>query len=251
VVPPVEEITFTAPRKLRRRLLGQEWRDVSMAHWPADPDVVARILPAGTVPDRLHGTTHVGLIGFRMHGLGFGRGPAVPYLGTFLETNVRLYTVDGAGRRGVYFCSLDAERLLPVVGARVAVALPYMWSRMRLERSTDVLTYTCRRRWPRPAARSTMRVRVGAAIEEVSELDAFLTARWGLHTRWYGRTIYLPNVHERWPLHRAELVDLDDPVDGGLLDAAGFRAAGTPASTLYAGRVRVEFGPATVVDERD
>ncbi|HEY5847169.1 MAG TPA: DUF2071 domain-containing protein [Microlunatus sp.] len=249
-MPIAEEITSTAPRSLRRRLLRQEWRDVSMVHWPADPEAVARLVPPGTVPDRLHGTTYVGLIGFRMYGLGLGVGPAIPYLGTFLETNVRLYTVDVAGRRGVYFCSLDAERLPAVIGARVGVRLPYMWSRMRLDRSADVLSYTCRRRWPGPAARSTMRVRVGAEIDEASELDAFLTARWGLHTQWYGRTIYLPNVHETWPLHRAELVERDDPVDGGLLAAAGFRVDGAPVSTLYASQVRVAFGPATVVDGR-
>lgn len=242
-----EKITPNAPRELRRRLLRQEWRDVSMLHWPADSAAVARLLPAGTAPDHLHGTTYVGLIGFRMHGLGLGVGPAIPYLGTFLETNVRLYTVDVAGRRGVFFCSLDAERLLAVIGARVGVRLPYMWSRMRLDRSSDVVTYTSRRRWPRPATRSEMSVRVGGAIGEASELESFLTARWGLHTRWYGRTIYLPNVHETWPLHRGELLSLEDPIPGGLLAAAGFDVDGAPVSTLYAERVAVAFGPATVV----
>ena len=53
---------------------------------------------AGTRPDTLDGVAHVGLIGFRMVGLGFGYGPPVPYLGTFWETNVRLYSVDDAGR---------------------------------------------------------------------------------------------------------------------------------------------------------
>src|SRR3712207_7653855 len=63
----------------------------------------------------LGGVTYMGLIGFRMEGLGFLRGPGVPYLGTFLETNVRLYSVDRRGRRAVVFLSLDAERLLPVL----------------------------------------------------------------------------------------------------------------------------------------
>ena len=221
-----------------------------MLHWPADPEIVARLLPHGTRPDLLHGVTYVGLIGFRMYRLGLGVGPAFPYLGTFLETNVRLYTVDNEGRRGVFFCSLDAERLPAVLAARIGVALPYLWSRMRLDRSGDVLSYRCRRRWPRPAAHSTMRLRVGSVIDDVSELDAFLTARWGLHASWYGRTIYLPNVHETWPLQRAELLALEDPIDGGLLSAAGFRVDGAPVSTLYARRVRVAFGPATVIRPR-
>ena len=38
--------------------------------------------------------------------------------GSFLETNVRLYSVDEHGRRGVVFRSLEADRLLPVLTAR-------------------------------------------------------------------------------------------------------------------------------------
>jgi uncharacterized protein len=44
--------------------------------------------------------------------------PAIPYLGSFAETNVRLYSVGPDGRRGVVFRSLDAARLMPVLAAR-------------------------------------------------------------------------------------------------------------------------------------
>ena len=43
-----------------------------------------------------------------------------------------------------------------------------------------------------------------------TDLDHFLSARWGLHTRWAGRTLYVPNTHEPWPVHDAEVVELDD-----------------------------------------
>lgn len=243
----VEEVTPTAPRPLRRRLLIQDWLDVTMLHWEADPDLVQRQLPAGTRPDLIDGRTYVGLIGFRMRRLGFGPGPGLPHLGDFLETNVRLYSVDDEGRRGVYFCSLDAERLLPVIGARVAMRLPYMWSSMRLDRDDDVLTYYCTRRLPRPTAQSVMRVRIGPPLPTPSALDHFVTARWGLHTRWYGRTLYLPNVHEQWPLRSAELLTLDDPPETGLLARAGFEVTGPPLSAVYAPKVSVRFGPGSVL----
>jgi uncharacterized protein YqjF (DUF2071 family) len=60
-----------------------------------------------------------------MHRVGWFRLPGVPYPGTFPETNVRLYSVDEHGRRGVLFRSLDASRLIPVTVARAApAALP-------------------------------------------------------------------------------------------------------------------------------
>src|SRR3954447_24115838 len=177
-----EEVTPATPRPVRRSLLVQRWTDLTFLHWPADPALVAPLLPAGCRPDVLDGVTYVGLIAFRMEGVGFLRGPGVPYLGTFAETNVRLYSVDRRGHRAVVFLSLDAERLLPVLTARAWLRLPYMWSRMRLRHEGDLITYTSRRRWPQPrGTSSTITVRIGDEIAEPTALEHFVTARWGLH----------------------------------------------------------------------
>lgn len=234
----IEDVNAETARPVRRPWLVQSWRDLAFLHWAVDPAVVAPLLPAGTSPDTLDGVTYVGLIGFRMVGLGPLRGPGLPYLGTFAETNVRLYSVDGRGRRAVVFRSLDATRLLPVLTARALLRLPYMWSRMRVRADGDLRTYTCDRLCP-GRARSAMTVRVGEPIAAPTPLEHFLTARWGLHTRAWGRTLHLPNEHPRWPLHRASLVSLDDT----LVTAAGLPApAGPPASVLFSPGVPVVFG---------
>jgi uncharacterized protein len=236
----VEAVTALTPRPVRRSLLVQRWSELTFLHWPADPAVVAPLLPAGTRPDLLDGVTYVGLIAFRLERFGFFRGPGVPHLGTFCETNVRLYSVDDQGRRAVVFRSLDAERLIPVLTARAWLNLPYMWSRMRLTRAGDERRYVSRRRWPGPrGAASSLAVRVGEPIAEPTALEHFLTARWGLHTHAWGRTIHLPNEHPSWPLHRATLLSLDDD----LVAAAGLPAPdGPPVSVLYSPGVPVTFG---------
>ncbi len=236
-----EELTPTAPRPVRRTVFTQAWRDVAFVHWAYDPELVAPLLPAGVAPDVLDGATQVGLIAFRMRGIGVGPSPGIPYFGSFAETNVRVYTVDGAGRRGVFFLSLDATRLAPVLVAR-ALGVPYSWSRMSVEdRPGDVHAYTCRRRWPGPAGtRSRLAVRAGAAVRTPTELERFVTARWGLHLSGRRGPVYWPNEHAEWPLHRAELVELDD----GLVAATGLPApAGPPASVLWTPGVEVRFGP--------
>jgi uncharacterized protein YqjF (DUF2071 family) len=243
----VEPVTALPSRALRRAVTAQRWEHLSFLHWPVAPEAVAPLLPPGTRPDTLDGVTWVGLIGFRMVGIGLGVGPGVPYLGTFCETNVRLYSVDGLGRRAVVFRSLDAERLLPVAVAQVALRLPYQWSRMRMARDGDTFTYTCRRRGPaHRGVRSRMVVRAGEPIGSPTDLEHFLTARWALHTRAHGRTRYLPNAHPRWPLHRAELLELDDE----LVAAAGLpQVQGPPPSVLYSPGVDVRFGaPVTLRD---
>ncbi len=236
----IEDVTPETVRPVRRSLLVQSWHDLTFLHWAVPPEVVAPHLPRGTVPDTLDGVTYVGLIGFRMVRLGPLRGPGIPYLGTFCETNVRLYSVDARGRRAVVFLSLDAERLVPVLTAQALLRLPYKWARMRLDKDGDVLRYTSTRRWPGPrGAASALTVRVGAPVEHPSAVDHFVTARWGLHTRAWGRSLHLPNEHPRWPLHRAEILELDDD----LVTASGLPApAGPPVSVLYSPGVPVTFG---------
>jgi hypothetical protein len=238
----VESVTPTTPRPVRGSLLVQRWEELAFLHWAVEPAAVAPFLPAGTVPDTLDGVTYVGLIAFRMAGVGFFRGPGVPYFGTFCETNVRVYSVDPAGRRGVVFLSLDAARLLPVLIARAGLSLPYMWSRMRLSRSGDVVRYTSRRLFS--SAASELSVRVGAPVASPSPLEHFLSARWALHTRAWGRTLHMPNDHPQWPLHRAELLTLDD----GLIAATGLPPfTRPPDSVLYSPGVPVTFGAPDVV----
>lgn len=238
--PPPEPVTADAREPIARPLLTQSWLDLAFLHWAVDPALVAGLLPAGTVPDTFDGTTYVGLIAFRMHRVGWFSLPGIPYLGTFPETNVRLYSVDEHGRRGVVFRSLDASRLIPVMLARMGFQLPYMWARMDIEAAGDLRTYRSSRRWPGPrGARSRISVRIGEPLTEPTGLEHFLTARWALHNTAYGRPMYLPNAHPRWPLHRAELIACDED----LVAAAGLPApVGEPVSVLYSPGVKVRFG---------
>lgn len=238
---PSEPITWEAPPLARRQIMHQRWRDATFLHWRVAPSLVAPLLPPGTRPDVFDGTSWVGLIPFRMVGAGVGRGPSVPWLGTFAETNVRLYSVDATGRRGVVFRSLDASRLAVVLGARTAFGLRYNWARMTVRAEGDVLRYATTRRWPGPrGAGGRIVVRPGEALAARDPLADFLTGRWGLHTRWAGRDLYVPNSHEPWPLQRATLVDLEDSLVAaaglpGLVDRA-------PDSVLFSPGVRTVFG---------
>ncbi len=222
----IEPVSSQAPALHGRVMMIQDWRDLTFLHWAVEPERVAHLMPPGVRPDTLDGTTYVGLIPFRMVDAGLGRGPAVPWAGTFLETNVRLYSVDETGRRGIVFLSLDTDRSIVVGGARLGFGLPYRWSRMRYSATGAVHTYTSSLRWPGVRARSRVVVRVGEP-REATPLDAFVSARWGLHVRWWGRTLFVANEHEPWPLHDAEVLELDDGLLGSVgLDELAGRAAG-------------------------
>jgi len=183
-------VSAQAPSLRGPRFLRQRWSDLTFLHWRVDPALVAPLLPAGTAPDVHDGSTWVGLIPFVTAASALGRGPVVPWLGSFAETNVRFYSVDSAGRRGIVFRSMEAERLPTVIGARAVFNLPYTWAQMRVHRSADVIEYQSARRWPAPhGAGGRIVVRPGARLEVHDPEMDFLTARWGLHTTVLGRTI--------------------------------------------------------------
>jgi uncharacterized protein len=235
----VDPVSAEAPLLTGRVMMNQRWLDLTFLHWAVDPAEVARLMPPGVRPDTLDGVTYVGLIPFRMVGAGVGRGPGVPWLGTFLETNVRLYSVDETGRRGIVFLSLDADRAAVVAGARAAFGLPYRWARMRYRTDGELHRYDARlRRRGRPVE-SHVVVRAGARRES-TELDDFLSARWGLHVRWWGRTLFVPNHHEPWPVHDAEVVRLDDDLTASV--GLHHLAARAPDHVAFSPGVRTEFG---------
>lgn len=180
--------------------MTQSWTRLTFVHWQYDAGVLAPLLPPGVRPDVLEGSAWVGLVPFAMRRVRLFGAPPLPHVSAFLETNVRTYTVGPDGTRGIFFLTLEADRLLPVLAARASYRLPYAWARMSLQQTSDVLTYESTRRWPaRVGATSRVRVRVGGPVQ-ASPLDHALTARWDLHSSWWlGRTLVTPARHDRWP----------------------------------------------------
>ncbi|MGI8415981.1 MAG: YqjF family protein [Nakamurella sp.] len=253
------EFDGQGPPLATRQIMSQWWRDICFVHWRVDPSLVAPRLPSGTRPDICDGSAWVGLIPFRMVDAGIGRHGPVPRLGTFLEMNVRTYSVDRQGRHGVVFLSLEAERLAVVAAARALLGVPYQWATMSFAGSGSEpvavsgamtaerrqISYRSVRRTLRGATgpRSRLDVSVRAPIAAPSSRDLFLTARFGLHTSCWGRTLWIPNTHRPWALHDADIVKLED----NLVQAAGFGdlASRPPDSVLFAAGVRTVFGRPT------
>lgn len=222
-----EPVTASPPRGPAVAPLGVALSDVVFLNWRYAPEQIHPLVPPGTTADTFDGAAYVGLVGFRIRAYG-----------EFLELNVRTYTLDERGRRGVVFLDMEADRLPWVLAAR-AGALPYRWSRMSLGRDAHVLEFRCTRRWPRPAGLAArVRIRVGRPIDG-GPLEHFLTARWRLHHRLPAVTVTARLVHDRWPLHAADLLDLEDQ----LIAATGLPApTAGPDSVLYSPGIRGRLG---------
>lgn len=212
------------PFEVEAPIMLHRWEQLTFLHWSFDPAAVQRLLPAGLTVEPMEDRAWVGLVPFYMRVSTPGdRG--VPWATRFCETNVRTYVRDEHGRSGIWFFSLDAARLGAVVVARATYRLPYFWSAMELEASSDEVRYECRRRWPGPrgaSSRATVRLGEPFAPSELTERDHFLTARWTMHMARGGWARFARAWHEPWVLRRATVVQLDDEL---------VAAAGLPALT--------------------
>ena len=237
----IEPVTAAPIRPVSKPIMLQGWHKLTSLHWRYPPHVVQSILPEGYRVDTFDGDAWVGLIPFHMRRIRIPRLPPFGPLSTFPETNIRTYIVDPHGRRAVWFASLDINRLIPTVVARVSYQLPYCWSNMSIEETGDVITYTSRRRWPRKTrgASSTVSVRRGEMIDpaNITDLEHFLTARWALGTT-LGRQLMWADVdHPAWPLQRAELLSWDET----LMHAAGLPEPSGEPVVLYSPGVDVRI----------
>ena len=82
--------------------MRQTWRRLTFLHWPYDPDLIRRFIPAGLELDTFDNAAWVGLVPFEIYDL-----PGIPH---FPETNLRTYVIGPDGSRAVWFFSLEAAR---------------------------------------------------------------------------------------------------------------------------------------------
>jgi uncharacterized protein YqjF (DUF2071 family) len=249
----IDDLAASAPERVDRAVMVQRWDRLSFLHRPCDPEVVRRVLPPDLEIDTFDGVAWIGLIAFRLT-VQAPALPALPWISRFAEVNVRTYVRGPDGRRGIWFLSLDADRLAAVIVARRWYRIPYLWGATHLIETPRAVRYESRRRWPGSAGaelRLTVAPSEAIAPSDVTELERFLTCRWRLYSP---APLALPATrirfiatqveHQPWPLRRAHVLELRE----GLLEAAGLPGFGPDVIAHFSPGVRVRFGERHAVD---
>lgn len=105
-----------------------------------------------------------------------------------------------------------------------------MWSWCRSfgsDGSGPVCGYEVERRGGQPASRFVVRSDLPLSADDERSWE--LTARFGMHTRFGGRTFFLSVSHRFRPLHLTDVVHFED----GLLGAAGLEVTGPLEAVLF------------------
>jgi hypothetical protein len=189
--------------------MRMSWCDLLFAHWRVDPETLRALLPRTDPPlelDLWNGEAWIGIVPFRMANVGLNGLPGLPGARAFPELNVRTY-VNGGGRPGVWFFSLDAASWLAVRGARIGFHLPYFDAEMRCEQRGDGFQYQSRRTH-RGGGTAVLEVDYRPTGDvfrsQPGSLEHWLTERYRLFAADSRGRLFRGEIeHEPWPLQSA------------------------------------------------
>tara|TARA_B100000676_G_scaffold311245_1_gene380405 strand:+ start:507 stop:1223 length:717 start_codon:yes stop_codon:yes gene_type:complete len=226
----------TADKEVKKAVMVQHWSDLVFIHWRYPAEIVQSLLPQGVKVEQFDGSAWVGLIPFHMNDLGFPLLHPLPYVGSFPEVNVRTYVRYGE-YSGVWFFSLDINKILPTVTARTIYEIPYCYGNVSHRKTGNFVTTNVIRKWPKTSASSTIVIETDEPTD--GDLERFLTARWGLITKSKRNKFLWAQVHHPpWQLHSARLLHLDDT----LVTAAGLPEPEGRPHVMYSEGVPVRIG---------
>ena len=231
---PALDQTAHRPWSLPERpwVMTQSWHDLLFAHWRVDEHRLRPLVPPAFNVDRFDGSAWLGIVPFTMRHVAPRGVPALPWLSAFPELNVRTYVSPRDGKKGVWFFSLDAARVLAVLGARALFRLPYFAAAMRVTHNGPSVDYRSRRRGGAAVFEATYEPSGAAFVPQRGTLEYFLTERYCLyHVDPLGRPSRLDIHHAPWRLQpaRAEIAR------NTMTDGLGLRLDGPPL-LHYAGR---------------
>lgn len=192
-------------------VMYQTWRDILFLHWEWDPAEIQASLPPGLYVDTFGAKAYVSVTPFFMNDVRAALLPEIPGTANFLELNVRTYVHDRHGTPGVWFYSLDCNRTLAVLMARVFYSLPYFSAEMSAEEEGGYYRYRCHRQGEREPAIFHYRKEPKTVSSQPGSLPFFLTERYLLYS--YSQKtqkLYTARVHHPpWELFQAHLGQCD------------------------------------------
>jgi uncharacterized protein YqjF (DUF2071 family) len=220
-------------------IMYQSWGSLLFLHWACEPSELEPHIPAGLSIDTFAGKAYLTISPFTLWDARPIFMPPLPLLSDFHEVNLRTYVhVDGAP--GVYFFSLDANRLIPVIAARNLFYLAYREAEIHLERKDGVVDYRMERtEEPKATLQARWREEGDSFNAEPGSLEFFLVERYALYTRSSDQLYRCRIHHEPWPLRKAHL----DYFETTLFEANGLPTPAGEPILQAGGPVHVEVWP--------
>ncbi len=149
----------------------QEWNNAVFFHWKINPNLLLHYIPDGLSLDIIDGYAWVSLVIFRIRPRLL---PSFAPISNFEEINLRTYVTKN-DKPGVYFLSIEAEKLLSSIIAKSLSGLPYQKSNIKRGRN-NILSHH-----PNKPFTINATYAIGNSMQTKTALDIFLTERYCLY----------------------------------------------------------------------
>jgi uncharacterized protein len=176
----------------------QEWQSVIFAHWRVPVESLRKLVPKGLEIDLYNGEAWISLVAFTLKDLRLHYLPSFPPVSDFHEINMRTYVLRN-NKPGIYFLSLEAQKTISTLIARLVIGLNYYKSEINYQpgylESENLKQLFYVRAMYNP----------GADLTEKNEIDRWLTDRFCLFHELSGKIFSHDIHHQDWPLRTPQI----------------------------------------------
>jgi uncharacterized protein YqjF (DUF2071 family) len=220
-------------------VMHQRWEDLLFLHWPIPADLIRPLVPAELELDLFENQSWISVTPLHLTDVRMSSMPAVPGTSDFHELNVRTYVLR-QGVPGIWFFSLDASKLLPILGARILYGLPYYKARIRFARAFPDFGFSSSRTGSE-TARLSVTWKVGRRLRDpaTSSLAFFLVERYSLFTV-SGKAVYQTRIYHHPYILEEAIVTLKH---SSMIDQLGIPEPVSEPVTHFSRSLEVDVWP--------
>lgn len=229
-------------------ILTQVWNDMLFLHYQVSPALLRPYVPQELELDLFEGKPWISIIPFKVTKMRARGLPHFPYLHTYLELNVRTY-VKYKGIPGIYFFSLDADKLLAVLGAQMGLGLPYKKAHMSFQQEGDQFYFSSERIAHNKAYHFDVQYERQRILyePEPDSLDFWLLERYSMYSFWGDFIIRGDIHHDQWKVSMVHADILTNTMTDFLPERA---LQFVPSHMHYSRRKRFLFFPPKIVGRK-
>lgn len=201
-------------------IMTQKWHQLLFCHWIVPEKLLRAEVPPQFELDLFNGQTWLGIIPFRVTGMRFRCLPPFPYISKYLELNIRTY-VKYKGTPGIYFLSIDANKWMAVLGAKIGALLPYRYAQMKIDQDGDITQFHSNR-----GKKEKLQIQYQPTsplfIPKQGSLEFWLFERYCFFVTKRNR-VYRGDIHhDRWRVGHAEADFIKNTMASKLLNQSYF-----------------------------
>lgn len=186
--------------------LSAEWRNLIMANYAVDPEILKPYLPAKTELDFFNGKTYVSLVGFLFANTRI-RGIRIPFHVNFEEVNLRFYVKhfeNGIWKRGVVFVKEIVPK--PAISFVANTVYKEKYCRMRMKHFLSVNNGEMQTgyHWKNNGSWNYIEATAASTAQDIvsGTEEEFIAEHYFGYSRYNAETTYEYEVmHPKWQIH--------------------------------------------------